>query len=532
MASENNNWLDDALAKAIGSEKREPDFAKWRQEHPQAVQMLKSQATRQIRPLGSLDIGRIIMKSPITKLALAAVVIVAVGLAIHYFAGEGAQKCCAWAQIADRVAQFKTCVYRQHVQRSGETIGQKQFETKIYTSSDYGHISETTIDGNLMLQYVNPGEKVIVTMLMSEKKYTRAVLTDEMVDMMKKETHDPRDMLTKFMSGQFKELGKDTINGVEVRGIEVNNPPSVRGIYNNYIGRMWVDVATEYPVRTEIETETGTGEQKINEVIVTDGYEWGVELSPDLFKPDIPADFTMMAEVNMPNWDETSAIDGLKYFSELTNGRYPSSMNSESATQESSKALSQSYQQSMEQALIKDMNLTPGVSLNEAIQQSVAESLIKDMNLTPGMSLSEVIQQSIAKDMNLVPGVKPSEAMQKELIDKAKKKGEALQQEIMTRTKKLTDEMPIKIKQINEAMQQELMNKTMQLQGPFIFYQKLLQDGNDPAYYGKDVTPGDANAVLMRWKISDDTYRVIFGDLSVENVSAEQLKEMEQAAQQ
>ncbi|MGD0552057.1 MAG: hypothetical protein ABSB25_05335 [Sedimentisphaerales bacterium] len=535
MASENNNWLDDALAKAIGSEKRGPNFAKWQQEHPQAVQMLKSQATRQTRLRSPLDIGKIIMRSPITKLAMAAVVIIAAGLAIHYFAGEGAQKCCAWERIADKVAQIKTCVYRQHQRQSGGTFDQKnlQFEAKIYISSDYGYKSETTTDGNLMFQsYMNPGKKVMVVLMPLEKKYTRILLTDEMLGQMEKEMQDPRDMVTKFMSGPYKELGKDTINGVEVRGIEVNNPPAVQNIYNNFIGRMWVDVATEYPVRMEIEWEIGTGAQKRSVVIVEDDFDWGTELSADIFKPDIPADFTMTAEVNMPNRDETGAIDGLKYFSELTNGRYPSSMNSESATQESSKALSQSYQQSMEQALIKDMNLTPGVSLSEAIQQSVAESLIKDMNLTPGMSLSEVIQQSIAKDMNLAPGVKPSEAMQKELVDKVKKKGEALQQEIMIRTKKLTDEMLIKTNKINEAMQQERMNKIMQLQGPVLFYNKLVQDGNDPNYYGKDVTAGDANAVLMTWKISNDTYRVIYGDLSIENVSAEQLKEMEQPTKQ
>jgi hypothetical protein len=85
MASENNNWLDDALAKAIGSEKREPDFAKWQQEHPQAVQMLKSQATRQTHPRRLLDIGRIIMRSPITKLAAAATIIVAVVVSISVF---------------------------------------------------------------------------------------------------------------------------------------------------------------------------------------------------------------------------------------------------------------------------------------------------------------------------------------------------------------------------------------------------------------------------------------------------------------
>ena len=85
MASENNNWLDDALAKAIGGEKPEPDFAKWQQEHPEAVQMLKSQATRQPHPRRLLDIGRIIMRSPITKLAVAATIIVAVVVSISVF---------------------------------------------------------------------------------------------------------------------------------------------------------------------------------------------------------------------------------------------------------------------------------------------------------------------------------------------------------------------------------------------------------------------------------------------------------------
>jgi hypothetical protein len=329
------------------------------------------------------------------------------------------------------------------------------------------------------------------------------------------------------MSGPYKELGKDIINGVEVKGIEVNNPPAMKAFYNNFIGRMWVDVATEYPVRMETEAEVETGAGKMKTLMVMDDFVWGEELSADIFKPDIPADFTLMAEVKMPAQDETGAIEGFKYFSELTKGRYPSGMNEMSVTQESSRALSQSYQQSMEQALIKDMNLTPAVSLSEAIQQSVAESLIKDMNLTPGMSLSEVIQQSIAKDMNLAPGVKPSEAMQKELIDKAKKKGEALQQEIMIRTKKLTDEMPNKINKINEAMQQGNMNKIMQLMGPVSFYNKLVLEDKDPVYHGDKVTAEFGDAVLMRWKVSDKQYRVIFGNLTVKTVSAEELTELE-----
>jgi hypothetical protein len=92
-----------------------------------------------------------------------------------------------------------------------------------------------------------------------------------------------------------------------------------------------------------------------------------------------------------------------------------------------------------------------------------------------------------------------------------------------------------------------------------VFYDDLVKHGKDPIYYGKNVTAGDANAILMRWKavhgrvtlINDFTgsarsadefikveetpsndYRVVFGDLTIEKVTAEQLKEMERAAHQ
>jgi outer membrane lipoprotein-sorting protein len=442
MASEKNNWLDDALAKAIGSEKRGPDFAKWQQEHPRAVQMLKSQATRQTQPRSPLDIGKIIMRSPITKLAMAAVVIIAAGLAIHYFAGEGTQKCCAWAQIADKVAQIKTCVYNMHVQQSGETIGQKgqQTEFKVYMSSDYGSRTDTYLGGNIMQQVYEPADGNAMVMVMpSEKKYMRMVLTDEMRTKAKNQTQDLRTMVTQMASGissEHKDLGKETINGVEVRGIEVNNPPAYQGIYNNFTGRLWVDVATEYPVRIEIEGEMGTGADTIKTLMVMDDFEWGAELDPAVFEPNIPSDYTMMAEVKMPGQNEASAIEGLRLFAEMADGRYPSQMNVMTLTRESA-----------------DMY---GKKLGA--------------NAKAAKSIDEQMQQMTAK--------------------------------------------------------------MMKVQAPVLFFIKLGHDGKDPAYYGKDVKAGDANTVLMRWKVSDGTYRVIYGDLSTENVTAEKLKEMEQAAHQ
>jgi RNA polymerase sigma factor (sigma-70 family) len=74
---------------------------------------------------------------------------------------------------------------------------------------------------------------------------------------------------------------------------------------------------------------------------------------------------------------------------------------------------------------------------------------------------------------------------------------------------------------------QPAMRITTPIGGLVAFYQTLVQGKKDPAYYGKFVTPKDADLVLMRWKVSDTEYRVIFGDHHAETVTAEALKELE-----
>jgi outer membrane lipoprotein-sorting protein len=49
----------------------------------------------------------------------------------------------------------------------------------------------------------------------------------------------------------------------------------------------------------------------------------------------------------------------------------------------------------------------------------------------------------------------------------------------------------------------------------------------DFAYYGQTVTSNDKDKVLLRWKLGDGRYEVIYGDLRDETVSAERLRELE-----
>ena len=86
---ENDKWLDEVLSEIIGSKETRTDFEQWKQQHPDAVEMLTSRAghgsSATVHPL---SIRRIIMKSKITRFAAAAAIIIFVGIVLSVL-GQG-----------------------------------------------------------------------------------------------------------------------------------------------------------------------------------------------------------------------------------------------------------------------------------------------------------------------------------------------------------------------------------------------------------------------------------------------------------
>ena len=72
-------------------------------------------------------------------------------------------------------------------------------------------------------------------------------------------------------------------------------------------------------------------------------------------------------------------------------------------------------------------------------------------------------------------------------------------------------------------------NKKMDALKPIRFLNKFYIGlaKKDSTYYGKTVTPKDTDKVLLRWKLPDNEYRVIYGNLHAETVSPERLTELE-----
>ena len=383
-----------------------------------------------------------IMKSKMIKLAAAAVIAIAVPIGVYHFGGSVDVASVAWGEVAEKVEQVQTFIYRMKVKMTGvpnmpegKTI---ELESVAYNSSEYG----MRIDANtyvpekdepiMQTTYIVLSEGAVVTVIPERKQYVRMKLTDELISEVKKESGDPKKKVKEFMEYEYRELGRGTINGIEVEGVESNDPRIAEGMFDNVVGRLWVDVETDLPVRMEMEYSAKDGLMRME--LVMDEFAWDVELDASVFEPNIPADYKLVADVEVPETDVEGVVEGLRVFAELTGGRYPSSLGI--------------------------------VSVIEEAGEAIRERLITDPNREPN-------------------------------------------------------------KQPTQEQMEGMMSDMMKIQTVCMFYGGLVKGEKEPAYYGDKVTPEFGHAVLMRWRTDEGQYRVIFGDLTVEDVSAEKLAELE-----
>lgn len=82
-------------------------------------------------------------------------------------------------------------------------------------------------------------------------------------------------------------------------------------------------------------------------------------------------------------------------------------------------------------------------------------------------------------------------------------------------------------KPTQEQIKSEAYLKGLQSTRGFAAINGILRDNADAAYHGKSVGPADKGKVLLRWKLDDGNYHVIFGDLRDETISAERVKALE-----
>jgi hypothetical protein len=117
-----------------------------------------------------------------------------------------------------------------------------------------------------------------------------------------------KQLIQPIKSGEYTELGRKTIDGVEVEGIEINNPDIMAGTgypikFDSLVLRLWADVETSLLYRVESEATTSdkyvtkfTEGKPVEIKVVTSDFQWEAEIDKSIFEPNIPDDYTLLPE--------------------------------------------------------------------------------------------------------------------------------------------------------------------------------------------------------------------------------------------
>jgi len=262
------------------------------------------------RTIDFQTLRRTIMKSPVTKIAAAAVIIIAVLIGIHQFGASTP----AFADIVRPLLTARTATYKM-------TVNMKD-------------IPAQTIEGMFMepsrMRQVMPGGGIqiidmpqgqMITLMPTEKKAIIIEMENMPEDTQRQMNmfHAIRILIQETEDESVAFIGEQKIDGVNAIGYQIGE----RNVYMT----IWADAKTLMPVRIEQSMGEMMG---MEATVIMSDFIFDVELDESLF--EVPEEYdvhTMQMDVSLPG--EEDFIQTLRLWSEATDGKFPSELNMKAA---------------------------------------------------------------------------------------------------------------------------------------------------------------------------------------------------------
>lgn len=305
------NKLQQDLLKADGIDPAGPTDSEW----VVLREMLDGQLrTKKSKPEIASRIGRLIMKSKMTQLATASVILVAVFIGINHFGGSIDGTSIVWADVVKQLEKVST--FRAQSHRVFEELVEDgriaSFEGIRNFSQDHGFMEEMTIDGQLgMLTYANWSDNVLVTVFPQIKQYYRFAIDDEILSILTfLDPANSEGVMKLFGSERCTRLGHREIEGMTAEGFEVKDikvlskVPEFLFQLESVDMRIWINQENLLPVELETNAHIGkgllTGFKDIRARDVVNQIEYDVDIDEGTLAPNIPDDYTFIDTTTLP----------------------------------------------------------------------------------------------------------------------------------------------------------------------------------------------------------------------------------------
>jgi hypothetical protein len=307
-------------------------------------------------------------------------------------------------------------------------------------------------------------------------------------------TEDWLGRLLEIRDSPDRKLGEETINGRRAVGFEIagwkhglgtrptKGSPTPTDSEHRF--RVWVDVERSLPVRLEIEQEMAMPDLTATIHHRWDNIQWNVALDAEDFRPPAEEDIAKDATTQLPPVDEATFTDAMRVWLD--------SKDKAAAGIALFKALLKKKEQEKGEALPAQASaLFERAALDAGYPERL--DMVWLMSTFGARAALAKLGDTLAK----------LEPVPKDLDDEERMKlARARARESATATAQVT------------------VGSSIRAASAGAFYSKLANEGRDPEYFGATVKPGDSEAILLRWKLDDGRYRVIYGDLRAETVDA------------
>jgi len=210
---------------------------------------------------------RLIMKSPITKIATAAAIIIAVSIGIHYLGGSIDGASVAWSQVVEQISSHTKYKCRQRVVREqGPQIPTMQ----VYHLNLQQRRQEVE-DGTIHIIDMRGADAITVELYPADKKAT----VTKLIGFGPRKDPHITEMVKQFEQESTEKLGTKKVNGKILQGFR--HKPTENSDFT-----VWVDPVTKLPVEIEIK------HLNRGQTLFLDEFEFDFKLDPSAFSTDVP----------------------------------------------------------------------------------------------------------------------------------------------------------------------------------------------------------------------------------------------------
>ncbi len=262
------------------------------------------------RATEALNIRRTIMKSPVTRIAAAAAVIIVAALGINSIMAPSV----TWAQVVQPILNAKTVIFDM-----------------ILGTDDTGMVSHEIVVGTRMRKHMSnmPNMTMIIDtdnakLLGLDKEAKTAVYVDiagDLGDQHRSYIKFVRQIIAQLQEGQVERLDEEVIDGKKAVVFV--------GRGQNEQVTIWADPETAHPIR--IEAQIG---QELS--FTMKNFEFDADVDESLVSMEVPAGYTLQkTDMSLGNSTEEDFIGCLRTWAEIIgDGTFPDAIGSQRAMED------------------------------------------------------------------------------------------------------------------------------------------------------------------------------------------------------